>query len=222
MLVPVAAAALMISGWAQTAPAAPSQPARSAAASASVPGEALAARLGESLQHLQTAMAAVDTAHLHLRDEGKQVISDSQASVARNLGTAMPGLLSAFSQTPEDLGAAFRLYRDAEAVLGVAQHSSEAIPAQDADAGGAALAAGTDEVRTSLNQLADWIETRGQSQYAALQQAKTTAAAQPAAPPPPPAKLVIQDANGAAAAKKKAAKPATKKPAAPTIPHGIY
>jgi hypothetical protein len=212
MWVPALAAILAISTWAQTAPA---------ATTAAVSGEALAAQLGESLQHLQTAMAAVDTQQLHLHDEGKQVIAESQASVARNLQQAMPALLSAFSQTPQDLGAAFRLYRDGEAVLGVAQRSSEAIPARDADSGGAALAASTDEVRTGLNRLADWIETHGRSQYAALQRAQAAAAAQPAAAPPPPATLVIQDANGAA--KKKAAqpspKPAGKKPAPPTIPH---
>lgn len=212
--VSVVAAVFMISGWAQDAAQAASAP---AAPSAPVAGEALAARLGQSLQHLQAAMAAVDTARLHLHDEGKQVIADSQASVARNLESAMPSLLSAFSQTPEDLGAAFRLYRDGEAVLGVAQRSSEAIPAKDADAGGAALAASTDEVRAGLSQLADWIATQGQSQYAALQRARAAAAAPPAAPPP--ATLVIQDANGAAAAKKKAAKSPAKKPAVPTIPH---
>lgn len=207
-----ALALLAVGTWGQSAPAAAKVPS----------GQALGAQLGESLQHLQSAMAAVDPQHLHLHDEGKQVIADSQASVARNLDDAMPSLLSAFSQAPEDLGAAFRLYRDGEAVLGVAQRSSEAIPARDADAGGAALAASTEEVRAGLKQLADWIETQGQSQYAALQRAQAAQAAQPAAPPPPPATLVIQDANGAAAARKKAAKPAAKKPAVPTIPHGFY
>ncbi|MGH9474877.1 MAG: hypothetical protein ACRD1C_00945 [Terriglobales bacterium] len=184
-----------------------------------VSGQAIALQLVQSLQSLQTAMAGLDPDQLHVASREKAAITDGQGSVARNLAQAMPGLLSAFRSAPENLGSAFRLYQDAEAVVAVAQRSAGVLPARDDDAGGAALRSSAASVRASLDALGSWIETRGGADYTARQSAcATNSVPAAAAAAPPPATLVINDANSTAKPAAKKAVP-TKKKAVPTIPH---
>lgn len=187
------------------------------AAGSNLTGQAVALQLGESLQSLQTAIGSLDPDQLHVPEAEKQAIADGQASLTRNLSEAVPGLLQAFRKEPENLGAAFRLYQDADAVLAVAQRSAAVLPAKDDDNGGATLRSATDELRASLNQLGSWIEVRGSADYAAHHQTASTRPAAPAAAAPPPATLVIQDANATAKPVKKP--PAKKKKQPPAIPH---
>lgn len=180
-------------------------------------GQGVALQLGESLQSLQTAIGSLDPEQLHVPKGEKKAIADGQASVMRNLNQAMPGLLQAFRAAPENLGAAFRLYQDADAVLAVAQRSVAVLPDNDDDNGGVELRSATEELRQSLDQLGSWIEVRGSADYAARHQSAAVHPAAPAAPAPPPATLVIQDANTAAKPAKK--KPTAKKKQPPAIPH---
>lgn len=181
-------------------------------------GQGIALQLGESLQSLQTAIGALDPSQLHVPTGEKQALTDGQASLMRNLTQAMPGLLQAFRAAPENLGAAFRLYQDADAVLAVAQRSAAVLPAKDDDDdGGVALRSATDELRQSLDQLGSWIEVHGSADYAAHHPSASTHLAVPRpSPAPPPATLVIQDANTTAKPVKKL--PAKKKQP-PVIPH---
>ncbi|HXE30669.1 MAG TPA: hypothetical protein VN515_02580 [Terriglobales bacterium] len=183
------------------------------AAAASQPGQALADSVEQALNGLQTSLAAVDPDSLHASKSDKQAVAEGQASIQRNLKEAVPELLEAFRATPDDAGVAFRLYRDLDAVLG----SAEAVAAQ----GGSDtnLDSSTAAVRSRLNQLGDWIESRGSSNYASLQSLKSTAAAaasQPKPAPQAPSTLVINDANGSApAASKKTSKKPAPKPGSP-------
>lgn len=181
-------------------------------------GQGVALQLGESLQSLQTAISSLDPDQLPVPKGEKKAIAEGQASLMRNLNQAIPGLLQAFRAAPENLGAAFRLYQDADAVLAVAQRSVAVLPEKDDDNGGVELRSATDELRQSLNQLGSWIEVRGSADYAAHHQAVATHPAGPAASAaPPPATLVIQDANTTAKTAKKKAPAKKKQP--PTIPH---
>lgn len=167
-------------------------------------GAGVAADLQQALTPLGAAVQALDPDSLHLNGAEKQALAESKGSLQRNLSEAVPGLLAEFRKAPENMGAAFRLYRDLDAVLSVAQHSIEAIPpARDGSDPGAALASATNGLRTSLNHLGDWIEARGAANYASLEHFRTQAAAAPKAPPPPPKTLIINDANAPPAKAKK-------------------
>lgn len=179
-------------------------------------GKGLAVHLGQSLQAVNAAMAALDPTLLHVPEREKTALADGQASIARNLSQAVPGLMSAFSSEPGNLGAAFRLYQDAEAVLAVAQRSSDVLPSKDDDHGGADLRSSAATLRSDLDALGNWIETQGDADYAARKHAASApAAAASSVPAPPPATLVIGDANTTPAKKPAPAK----KKAVPKIPH---
>ncbi len=190
---------LPISG--QQAPSAAPVPAGAAATRADV---ALGENLRASLAALGEAMALLNPGGLHIPDSAQQALGDSQASIRRNLRDAMPGLIAGFEAEPDNVAAAFRLYRDVSAVVTVAQRSAEMLPAKDAGAA-QPVESTADAVSRDLGRLGDFIEARGQADYSRLRQA----AARPAAPAaaPAPRTLIIGDANGA--------KPATKK----KIPH---
>ncbi|MGH9487904.1 MAG: hypothetical protein ACRD04_10000 [Terriglobales bacterium] len=188
-----------------------------APAPAQMTGKAVALQLAQSLQSLQTSMGALDAGHLHIAKPEKQAVADGQAAVARNLSQAMPALLQAFSSAPGNLGAAFKLYQDGEAVLAVAQRSGDVLGPRDDAAGGAALRTSTAQVESSLKQLGEWIESRGQADYRAqLARAADPATGAKPVRSAPPATLVIANANGAA---KPQAKAKAKKKTKPQIPH---
>jgi hypothetical protein len=176
-----------------------------AAAAAQVPanGAVVADGVQQALTPLQAAVTALDPDTLHLGGDQKQALEESRTSLERNLSDAVPGLLAEFRKAPENMGAAFRLYRDLDAVLSVAQHAVEVIPAgKNGEEPGAALASATNGLRDSLGKLGDWIETRGAADYASLQKFRTQAAAAPQTPPPPPKTLIINDANAPGTSKK--------------------
>ncbi|HXR97208.1 MAG TPA: hypothetical protein VN709_05135 [Terriglobales bacterium] len=162
-----------------------------------------------AVNNLQTAVAALDPATLHGNAEQKQALAAGQASLQRNLQNAVPGLMTAWQAAPQDASVGFRLYRDLEAVLTVAQRES--------DAGAASLAPSADQLRTAIDQLGDWVEAQSAAQFTELtrdrqQLAAAAAKVAPAQAPPPP--LVISDANGTSSG----ASHATSKPASKTKP----
>jgi len=189
------------------------QPAQSAASQPATPNEAAnATTVSVGLQHaldgLQSAVGTLDTTNMKLPQSEKQAVADSQASIARNLQEAVPGLISAYAAQPNNVGAAFRLYRDVDAVLTVSERTHDALPAGQATD----LASANQALRDQLDQLGDWIESRATAQYAQLEAKPAQAKPQAAGPP---STLVIGNANTAATS----SKPAKKKPPAPTIPH---
>lgn len=157
---------------------------------------AVAQSLQTAVTDLQQAVSNLDPDMLEVKKAQRAAIAEGKASISRNLSDAVPGLMAKFQSSPGDMGAAFRLYRDLDAVLGVAQRG--------ADTGAADWTTSAQELRDSLNQLGDWIETQGTANYAALQKPHATSA--PTAAPKttePPAILIINDANGTSPAKPK-------------------
>ena len=172
-----------------------------AAALAPQPGVTVAARLRSSLAALGEAMAELDPDQLHVPDAEKRALADSQTSIRRNLRDAVPGLLAGFAAAPDNVGAAFLLYRDVNAVLTVAQRSAEMLPRRDADAA-QPVESTADALSRDLDQLGNMIEARGEADYAR----RRPLGARPPGPALAPKTLVIGDANGA-------------KPTAKKIPH---
>lgn len=164
---------------------------------------ALTQGLQTAVADLQQAVSNLDPTMLSVKKSDRTAISEGKDSIARNLTEAVPGLMAKFKASPTDMGAAFRLYRDLDAVLGVAQRG--------ADAGAGDWSSSAQELRDSLNQLGDWIEAQGTANYAALQQrpAAPKATAPPAPAAQPPAILIINDANGTASPPKPKSKPKT-------------
>ncbi|MGH9480791.1 MAG: hypothetical protein ACRD1L_01760, partial [Terriglobales bacterium] len=195
-----------------------------AAAESAQQGTAVAAQLQVALDALHNAFSGLDTDSLHLSDKQKQAMYDSQTSIQRNLSDALPALLTAYRAAPDNLGAAFRLYRDVDAVLMVAQQSAATLGSRDSDDRDT-LASSSSDLEAALKRLGNWIESEGNAAYTARKpHAAAGAGRKPAAsatPPPlqspsstPPATLVIKDANDGPTA------PAAKKKVPPpTIPH---
>lgn len=192
-------------------------------------GTAVAAQLQVALNALQGAMSGIDIDQLHISDKQKQAVSDSQTSIQRNLTDALPSLLAAYRTAPGNLGAAFRLYRDVDAVLLVAQQSAAMMSSRDGDQRDT-LDSSTSDLQTALKRLGDWIQTQGNADYAARKphtardgprdrkdapgaSAATSSAQSPSGADSQPATLVISNANGGDT------NPAPKKKPAPTIPH---
>ena len=149
--------------------------------------------LQSALQSLQSAVAQFDPSQLHTNGAEKQALAASQGSLSRNLTEAVPGLVAQFRAEPANLGAAFRLYRDLEAVLAVTQRTADTAPARDQSADAIqALHSSAASLRIHLDQLGNWIEARANADYARLQRQRASAN-RPA--PPPPRTLIINNAN---------------------------
>ncbi|MGH9465751.1 MAG: hypothetical protein ACRD1Y_00185 [Terriglobales bacterium] len=171
-------------------------------------GAEIAAAMTQAVASLQSSVGALDLTDARLGRQEKQAVTDGKASLLQNLSQAMPRLLAAFADAPGNLGAAFRLYRDSEAVLAVAQRSASLLAAGKGATGGAALGTSTARLEDSLNELGNWIETQGSADFT-TRSAVTASAASGPEKPPPPQTLVINDANTTAkpaAAKKKSNK----------------
>lgn len=190
-------------------------PAQQSAPSQPASAEPIAGQLQGALTQVGNSMAALQPSAWRLPQDEQQAMADSQASVAGNLASAVPDLLAKFRAAPTDTGVAFRLYRDAAALLSVTQHSAEVAPPRAGEER-ANLVAGNHALSAALDRLGDWIESQGSANFTALAELEAQRQAQlraAKAAPPPPATLVINDANTSTGATAK------KKPATPKIPH---
>lgn len=136
-------------------------------------------------------------------------------SVARNLQEALPGMITAVRNAPEDLPASFKLYHNLDAlhdVLGSVAEEVGAFAPRDDYQPIANEANIFDNVRS---RLADRIQNLAASKEAELGRLRTALAAAQAAPPPPPKKIVVDDTEPEKPVKKKKKVP---KPATGTEP----
>jgi hypothetical protein len=138
-------------------------------------------------------------------------------SVQRNLQSAMPEILSQVGNSPEDLAASFKLYRNLDAlydVFGSIVESAGAFGSKDEFQSLQNDMSGLESARRSLGERVQKLAGAKEDELGRLRaQVKTLSAA----PPPPPKKVIVDDTEPAPKkpAKKKTAKPATTaKPAA--------
>jgi len=195
----------------QTAPPPPQSATPAGAASVPILAE---------LDRLQGAAAQTNLDIGHMRIEkwkadnaSKQQAQGNADSIQRNLTSALPGLISSYRTDTQNLNAAFKLYRNLNALYDVMASFTEATgafgPKNDYEALAQQLNV-IDSVRRNLGESLDGLTSQTQSdlnqlrsQVHALQQAAAT-------PPTPPKKVVVDNAD----TPKKATTTHKKKPAA--------
>ena len=131
-------------------------------------------------------------------------------SVQRNLQSALPEIITQLNNSPEDLGASFKLYRNLDAlydVFGSVLESAGAFGSKDEFQSLSMDMSGLESARRSFGERMQRLAAAKEDELARLRtQIKTLQAA----PPPPPTKIVVDDTAPPKkpAAKKKPAKPA--------------
>jgi hypothetical protein len=143
-------------------------------------------------------------------------------SIKRNLESALPEIVTQLRNSPEDLAASFKLYRNLDAlydVIGSVAESAGAFGSKDEFQG---LSNDLNAFERARRSFAERMETLTTSKEAELTQLRTQVKTlQAATPPPPPKKIVVDDDQPKKpVAKKKPvpkppAKPATATPAQP-------
>ncbi len=152
-----------------------------------------------SVQGLETTLAAIPARSIHARSQRRREYRADVTAIERNVSQAVPGLVAAVVRSPRDVGKAFRLYRDVDAVYQVALRAGALVTTHGGQGEGAVLNADLVRVGHELDRLANFIQVTGSAQSAAL--------AHRASQPARPRHLDISNANGPAArAKRRAAK----------------
>ncbi|MGH9536055.1 MAG: hypothetical protein ACRD2E_14490 [Terriglobales bacterium] len=187
----------------------PPSPAATAPATAAPATAAPAAKaLLASIQGLETTLDAIPARTLRVNSQGRREYRAEVAAIERNVSAALPGLTLAVTASPLDVGKAFRLYRDADAVDQVAMHAAATVDRYGGREASDVLNANLAGVGHQLDALGNFIEVTGSAQSAALARA--------AAPPPAPRHLDISNANGRTPRRDQARRRTTKRPKHPS------
>jgi len=143
----------------------------------------------------------------------KQTLANAD-SVHRNLQSALPEIMTQLRNSPEDLGASFKLYRNLDALYDVLSNVAESAGAFGSKDEFQSLSNDLSSFERSRRAFADRMENLSTAKEAELAQLRTQVKTlQAATPPPPPKKIVVDDnAPPKPAAKKK--KPIPKPPTA--------
>jgi len=219
-----------------TAPAqAPAAAPASAPAPAPVPYTSVSELNGilSQLNQTSTAMQA-DLAKTRIerwKTDGstKRQTQGNADSIQRNLQAALPQIVSQVSNSPEDLAASFKLYRNLDAlydVFGSVVEAAGAFGTKDEFQSLSNDMSGLESARRAMGERMQRLASAKEDELGRLRaQVKTLTAA----PPPPPKKIVVDDTEPApkkpAPKKKPATKSSTpnssapaKNPSAPTKP----
>jgi hypothetical protein len=129
-------------------------------------------------------------------------------SIQRNLQSALPEMLTQLNNSPEDLGASFKLYRNLDAlydVFGSVVESAGAFGSKDEFQSLSNDMTGLETARHAFGERVQKLAASKDDELTRLRaQVKTLSAA----PPPPPKKIVVDDTEPPPKpAKKKATKP---------------
>jgi hypothetical protein len=141
-------------------------------------------------------------------------------SIQRNLQGALPEIIAALGNAPEDVPATFRLYRNLDALYDVLGNVVELTGAFGSKAEVQTLSNDLSAFESTRKQLAERLANLSEAKEAEIVRLRTELkTAQAAIPVTPPKKVVVDDTEPAkkpAASKKKAAsKPGTTTPAKP-------
>ena len=135
-------------------------------------------------------------------------------SIRRNLQAALPEIIAQLRNSPEDLGATFKLYRNLDALFGVMGGVTESAGAFGSKDEFQSLSNDMSALERSRRDFAERMETLASSKEAELTQLRTQLKAlQAAAPTPPPKKIIVDDTEPKKPVKKK---PSTKVPKPPS------
>jgi hypothetical protein len=179
----------------------------------------LLAQLDQTSQTTQTDLTRLRIEKWKM-DSGykKQTLSNAD-SVKRNLENALPEIMTQLRNSPEDLGASFKLYRNLDAlydVLGSVTESAGAFGSKDEFQ---ALSNDLNAFERSRRAFADRMEGLATSKEAELSQLRTQVKTlQAASPPAPPKKIIVDDNEPPKKPAPKKKKPVPKPPTATTPP----
>jgi len=144
---------------------------------------------------------------------------DAQAnveSIRRNVQSALPEIITQLNNTPEDLAASFKLYRNLDAlydVFGPVAESAGAFGSKDEYQN---LSNDLNALQSARHALGERMQNLAASKESELTRLRNQVRTLQAAPPEPPKKVIIDDTEPQKKpAKKKSAKP---KPAVPPAP----
>ena len=136
----------------------------------------------------------------------KQVLGNTE-SVKRNLQSALPEIITQLRNSPEDLSATFKLYRNLDAlydVLGSIAESAGAFGSKDEFQ---SLSNDLNAIERNRRTLGERLETLSASKETEISQLRSQIKALQAAPPPPPKKIVVDENEPKKPVKKKVPRP---------------
>lgn len=148
--------------------------------------------------------------------EAKQQGESNRQSILRNLESALPGMISAVRNNPDDVAASFTLYRNLDALYDVLSSVAESAGAFGPRDDYQALGNDLNSVEHVRRDLADRVATLASSKETELTRLRNEVrAAQAAAASAPPKKVVVDDNEPAKkpARKKRVVKHPAQKPA---------
>jgi hypothetical protein len=174
------------------------------------------AQVKQTAQNMQADLEKTRIDRWKTDSSTKRQTQANVESIQRNLQSALPDIISKLSNSPEDIGASFKLYRNLDAlydVFGSVVESAGAFGSKDEFQSLSNDMTGLESARRTFGERLQKLATAKEDELARLRtQIKTL---QAASPPPPPKKIIVDDTEPPkkpAAKKKKPAKPA----AAPT------
>ncbi|MFZ0478311.1 MAG: hypothetical protein WAL71_04105 [Terriglobales bacterium] len=177
--------------------------------------------LKESSTAMQADLAKTRVEHWKTDGSTKRQTQGNVESIQRNLQSALPEIVAQVGNSPEDLAATFKLYRNLDAlydVFGSVVESAGAFGSKDEFQSLSTDMGGLENARRAMGERMQKLAGAKEEELAQLRtQVKTLTAA----PPPPPKKIIVDDTELAPkkpAPKKKTTKPTTAKPSTQTTP----
>jgi predicted nucleic acid-binding Zn-ribbon protein len=169
------------------------------------------AQVKQTAQNMQDDLAKARIDRWKTDSSTKRQTLANVESLQRNLKSALPDIVSQLSNSPEDIAASFKLYRNLDAlydVFGSVVESAGAFGSKDEFQSLSNDMAGLESARRSLGERMQGLASAKEEELARLRvQIKTLQAA----PPAPPKKIVVDDTEPPK-------KPATKKKPKPAKP----
>jgi hypothetical protein len=212
---------LVAAAFAQDAP--PAKTASAPVAYASVSElNGILSQLKQTSTAMQADLAKTRVERWKTDGSTKRQTQGNVDSVQRNLQSALPEIVTEVGNSPEDLAASFKLYRNLDAlydVFGSVVESAGAFGSKDEFQSLSNDMGGLENARRAMGERMQKLAGTKEEELAQL---RTQVKNLTAAPPPPPKKIIVDDTEPAPkkpAPKKKTAKPSTPaKPAAQTNP----
>jgi hypothetical protein len=138
----------------------------------------------------------------------KQTLADME-SIQRNLQSSLPETIAQLNNSPEDLTASFKLYRNLDALYDVFGSVTEAAGAFGSKDEFQSLDNDFNGLKTARRAFAERMQKLAASKEDELSRLRTQVKTLTAPPPPPPKKIVVDDTEPPKKpAKKKVTKPA--------------
>lgn len=174
-------------------------------------------QLQKTSQSMQTNLASTRIEKWKTDASTKQQTLANVESIQRNLKSALPETISQLNNSPEDLGASFKLYRNLDALYDVFGSVVESAGAFGSKSEFQSLGGDMNGLETARRSFGERMQKLAANKEDELTRLRAQVKTLTAAPPPPPKKIVVDDTEQPKKpVKKKVVKP--KPPAATDAP----